>query len=191
MGKIKSLPVLTTPALDDVVPVHDTSADSTKQLTLGALLALLYPVGSMYANRAVDTNPATLFGFGTWVRIKGKMIVGIDEDDPSFNIGSSGGQKDVQAHSHGVNDPGHAHGVYDPGHNHSSNGHNQNNGNDGGQRGITWGTRFENGGTNAINPSGSNIGIYSSGTGIWLSNAGSGSTNMNPYGTAYLWERTA
>jgi hypothetical protein len=191
MPRISALNEITNPTADDILAGVDDSAETTKYLKLGTLLKMVYPIGSLYMNRTDDTSPATLFGFGTWVRIQGKTIVAVDDSDPDFAEDTTGGQKVVQQHSHGVNDPGHAHGVYDPGHNHSSNGRNQNNGNDGGQRGITWGNRFENGGYNAINPAGTGIGIYGSGTGIWLANAGSGANNMNPYTTAYVWERTA
>ena len=39
----------------------------------------LYPVGSIYINASVSTNPSTLFGFGTWVEFgKGRVLVGVD-----------------------------------------------------------------------------------------------------------------
>jgi hypothetical protein len=49
------------------------SVDNNSTLTI---LALVYPVGSLYMNRTVATNPATLLGFGTWVAITDKMIMG-------------------------------------------------------------------------------------------------------------------
>lgn len=41
-----------------------------------ALLAAVYPIGSYYFNETDPTNPATLFGFGTWTAVADKFIVG-------------------------------------------------------------------------------------------------------------------
>ena len=49
----------------------------TGQTTLAALGNLFYPVGSLYMNQAVSTNPATLLGFGTWVAITDRVIIGV------------------------------------------------------------------------------------------------------------------
>lgn len=43
---------------------------------IAALGAILYPVGSYYFNETDSTNPNTLFGFGTWVAVTDKFIVG-------------------------------------------------------------------------------------------------------------------
>ena len=64
----------------------------------------LYPVGSIYINAGVTTNPATLLGFGTWVAFgAGKVIVGQDTGDASFNsLEETGGSKNAVnvSHSH-------------------------------------------------------------------------------------------
>ena len=50
------------------------------------VLEKIYPVGSIYINAAVSTNPATLLGFGTWVAFgAGKTIVGLDSGDTDFD----------------------------------------------------------------------------------------------------------
>jgi hypothetical protein len=49
-----------------------SNVDNNSTLTI---LALAYPVGSLYMNRTVSTNPATLLGFGTWTAITDKMIM--------------------------------------------------------------------------------------------------------------------
>lgn len=56
------------------------------------------PVGTIYENGLDPTNPAELFGFGTWERIgKGRVTVGVDEGDPDFDtVGKTGGEKEVQ-----------------------------------------------------------------------------------------------
>ena len=47
------------------------------QVTAAIVNALVYPVGSIYFNAAVSTNPATLLGFGTWeAYAAGRVMVG-------------------------------------------------------------------------------------------------------------------
>ena len=70
-------------------------------------LKLAYPIGQPYITQS-NTNPSTILGFGTWERVKGKVLVGLDEDDTDFNtIGKTGGEKthtltvnEIPAHSH-------------------------------------------------------------------------------------------
>jgi hypothetical protein len=46
-------------------------------LDAATINALVYPVGSIYFNAAVATNPATLLGFGTWAAYgAGRVMVG-------------------------------------------------------------------------------------------------------------------
>ncbi len=57
-----------------------------------AVLQKVFPIGSRYVTQS-DTNPATILNFGTWKRLKGKVCVGLDEDDSNFNeIGKTGGE---------------------------------------------------------------------------------------------------
>ena len=57
------------------------------------LMELVFPIGSTYITQS-NTNPNTILNFGTWERLKGKVCVGLDEDDTSFNtIGKTGGEK--------------------------------------------------------------------------------------------------
>ena len=66
------------------VGTNTTQAASTAFVTAatGAITAafinnLVYPVGSIYTNMAVATNPATLLGMGTWVAYAtGRVLVG-------------------------------------------------------------------------------------------------------------------
>lgn len=54
---------------------------------------LIYPIGSIYIS-INSKNPGDIFG-GTWERIKGKMLVGVDEADVDFNTsGKTGGEKE-------------------------------------------------------------------------------------------------
>ena len=56
------------------------------------ILQLSFPVGQPYVTQT-DTNPSTILGFGTWERVKGRVLVGLDENDTNFNtIGKTGGE---------------------------------------------------------------------------------------------------
>lgn len=77
-------------------------------------LQALHPVGSIYI-AVISTNPASLFGFGTWVAFgTGRTLVGINAADPIMDTAEeTGGSKDavVVSHTHTatVTDPGHVH----------------------------------------------------------------------------------
>lgn len=47
------------------------------------LLDIIYPVGSYYMS-SLNKSPADLFGWGTWARVKGRVLVGVDENDPAL-----------------------------------------------------------------------------------------------------------
>jgi len=82
---------------------HDrTGAHSAS--AIAAIGSVLYPVGSIYTNAAVSTNPATLLGFGTWVAFgAGRVPVGVDGSDSDFDtVGETGGSKFLQSHTHGT-----------------------------------------------------------------------------------------
>ena len=54
-----------------------TTAFVGTALTAATINALVYPVGSIYFNAQVATNPATLLGFGTWeAYAAGRVMVG-------------------------------------------------------------------------------------------------------------------
>lgn len=65
-------------------------------------MSAVYPVGSIYINAAVSTNPNTLLGFGTWEAFgAGKVIVGLDASDALFDtLEETGGSKNAIAVSH-------------------------------------------------------------------------------------------
>lgn len=68
----------------------------TYQPLVDALLALIYPIGSIYMS-VNDTNPATFLG-GTWVRWgQGRVPVGVNENDSDFETPEKeGGEKKHQ-----------------------------------------------------------------------------------------------
>jgi microcystin-dependent protein len=102
---------------------------------------MFMPVGFIYIS-ANNTNPATLFGFGTWQPITGKVLVGVDVNDTDFDVaGKTGGAKThtltvaqlaththVQdAHNHTQNAHTHvqdSHNHTQQAHNHTQNAHN-------------------------------------------------------------------
>jgi hypothetical protein len=58
------------------------------------LLKIIFPIGSSYITQE-NTNPNTILGFGEWERAKGKVLIGLDEDDTDLNtIGKTGGEKE-------------------------------------------------------------------------------------------------
>lgn len=70
-----------------------------------------YPIGSIYINASVATNPATLLGFGTWEAFAaGRVMVGINAADTAFDtLEETGGTKtetltvaQMPSHKHGL-----------------------------------------------------------------------------------------
>jgi len=57
----------------------------------------LYPVGSIYTNAAVATNPATLLGFGTWATFgAGRVMVSLDSSNALMDtVGETGGSANL------------------------------------------------------------------------------------------------
>lgn len=98
---------LASPALTGT-PTAPTAAAGTNTVQVAttafvqAALQALYPVGSVYINAAVTTNPATLLGFGTWAEIgAGRVLVGQDTLDTAFDVmGETGGSKDAVTVDH-------------------------------------------------------------------------------------------
>jgi hypothetical protein len=143
-----------------------------------AAIALLYPVGSIYTNASVSTNPATLLGFGTWTAFgAGRVMVGFNASNALFDTAEeTGGSADaiVVSHTHTATST-----VTDPGHSHSVQGF------------IVGGAS-----SNQTGVLGANIASGTSTTGITvattIASAGSSGTNANyqPYITVYMWKRT-
>ncbi len=81
--------------------------NATSVADLATLLNYIYPVGTV-VTLGVSTNPATLFGIGTWTAIAGRVIVGIDAGQTEFDtLNETGGAKthtlditEIPAHTH-------------------------------------------------------------------------------------------
>ena len=71
---------------------------------------LVYPVGSIYTNMAVATNPATLLGMGTWVAYAtGQVLVGYESSGTFDSLDESLGAEtttltvaNLPSHTHGI-----------------------------------------------------------------------------------------
>jgi hypothetical protein len=83
-------------------PTASSGTNTTQIATTAFVLAAIYPVGSIYINASVSTNPATLLGFGTWTAFgAGKVLVGLDSSDAIFDtLEETGGSKDAIAVTH-------------------------------------------------------------------------------------------
>ena len=174
-----------TPTAPTASPGTNNTQIATTAFVQAALRAM-YPVGSVYINAAVTTNPATLLGFGTWVEIgAGRVLVGQNTGDGSFaSLGQTGGSKDavVVSHTHSatatVSDPGHSHNIP----------HNIDSG--------TAGSYIScNDGPNNITTSLSIAETNTTGitVGVTVNSTGSSGTNANlqPYIVVKMWQRTA
>jgi len=150
-----------------------------------ALLETIYHVGSVYTSKS-STSPATRFGFGTWVRIKGKFIVGLDEADTAFDgAGEEGGSK-THTHTNTLSVNGHVLTIAEmPSHTHSiafTTGENDGSPNGNDVRNSQTPAEF----TATTNSAGSNQ-AHTHG----LSGGVGTSSNIPPYKAYYIWERTA
>ena len=75
------------------------------------LLNMFYPVGSVYETMDSSFDPNKKWG-GTWERIKGRVLVGVDENDSDFNTAEKiGGEKthklsvsEMPSHSHSASE---------------------------------------------------------------------------------------
>lgn len=130
------------------------------------LLNMFYPVGSVYETMDSSFDPNKKWG-GTWERIKGKVLVGVDEDDDDFNTSEKiGGEK---AHTLVVNElPSHTHTNYAK------------------RTNIT----INNSGNTHVTCHSSNSGA-TVGNNIGSTGEGVAHNNLQPYITCYIWKRTA
>jgi len=160
-------------------------------LLLTDVLKAVYPVGAYYMSDS-PTNPATVFGFGTWTQVKGRMLIGVDSADADWDTpGDVGGEKthvltptEMPNHDHGpgslaatVTGSSHTHGI---------------------QRGTSTGSA----------PARAASGNTTAAADFNTDNAGSGHThtisgltgtrgsdnahnNMPPFIATYMWRRTA
>jgi len=139
-----------------------------------AALAALHPVGSIYINATVSTNPGTLLGFGTWTAFgAGRVMVGFDSGNALFDTAEeTGGSANatLPTHTHTITDPGHLH-TY--------------------SKATT--TSVQSGTATPCFVANTTDNTSTAFTGITVDSAGTSGTNANyqPYITVYMWKRTA
>lgn len=169
---------LDSEAMYDILDAKAKTLESTESGELSVSVALVesmitaavlerskkeHPVGSYYTSDK-DTEPAEIFGFGTWERVKGVVLLGADED--SYPVGSEGGEAE---HTLTVKEmPSHTHGLmrYT------------------GTDDQNWSGHLENG--LCANDSPNYLAANTNATG-----GGKPHNNMMPYHAAYCWRRTA
>jgi hypothetical protein len=173
-ANISSPDLLGTPTAPTASSGVSTTQIATTAFVTAALSAI-YPIGSIYINAGVSTNPNTLLGFGTWTAFgDGKVLVGLDSSDASFDtLEETGGSKDavVVSHTHTITDPGHLHGL---GHNVTML-----------SSGSSWGNTGSGSGI-ITQTSTATTGITNASTGVSGTNA-----NVQPYIVVKMWKRTA
>ena len=150
--------------------LDDTKSEAVTEAVDAALQAMM-PVGFV-VTLGVNTNPATLYGFGTWTAIQGRVIVGISGSDTEFDtLNETGGAK---THTLTVNEM--------PAHRHDT----QLDVDTGGKFGIGGGS----GAGKGVATSGTNN-IYNNSLTIRSEGGGAAHNNLQPYIVKYVWERTA
>jgi len=97
LGTAQASKAVTVNASKDSTGMRNLVVSGTVTSSAGLLTSIqaIYPVGSIYINAAVATNPGTLLGFGTWTAFgTGKVMVGFDTNDADFNtVQETGGAK--------------------------------------------------------------------------------------------------
>ena len=112
-GTVYTTPTLPTGSIATTQTFGNSSTAIATTAFVQAALAALHPVGSIYINATVSTNPGTLLGFGTWTAFgAGRVPVGFDSGNVLFDTAEeTGGSADsvVVSHTHVATDAGHTH----------------------------------------------------------------------------------
>ena len=152
-----------------------TGANTTQVATTAFVqtaLQAIYPVGSIYMNAAVSTNPATLLGFGTWAAYaEGKVPVGKASSGTFDTLNATGGAE-TDSHTLTLSEI--------PSHNHSNGSYDR--------------LLLQNGETTVASVDGS-AGEPNLGSSGAIQAAGGGAAHthdiLQPYIVVYMWKRTA
>jgi hypothetical protein len=142
----------------------DTKIPSQKAVV--TFLRAMYPVGTIYTNTTVSTNPATLFGFGTWSAYgAGRVLVSKAESGTFATAGATGGAEthtlttaQMPVHSHNLND------IYE---------------------------NYAGAGTSYFRPTRNTSSAVSDQYGVTNTGGGGAHNNLQPYIVCYVWERVS
>ena len=109
---VEASKAVTADANKDITGARNLTITGTLSAGSGLIsLSDVYPVGSIYINASVATNPGTLLGFGTWVAFgAGRVMVGLDAGQTEFDTAEeTGGAKthtltisEIPAHTHNL-----------------------------------------------------------------------------------------
>ena len=149
-------------------PTASAGTSSTQVASTAFVQAALigaYPVGSIYFNAAVATNPNTLLGFGTWAAYGGgRVMVGVHSSGTFDGLNETGG---AETHTLSTSEiPSHSHDV-------------------------TWPRSNNSGGGGPTSPC-TSAGDGGALTQVSQTQGGGGAhNNLQPYITVYMWKRTA
>jgi hypothetical protein len=132
------------------------------------IMALIYPVGSVYTNATDSTNRGTLLGFGTWAAVgEGRVLVGKAGSGTFATAGGTGGAETTTLTAAQSGLPAHLHKMK------------------AGSGGVNNGV---------YNYASSNDTLVSSDVAsdnVAAANASEAHTNLQPFLVVYLWVRTA
>ena len=169
LGTVEASKAVTADANKDITGARNLTITGTLSAGSGLIsLSDVYPVGSIYINAAVSTNPATLLGFGTWAAFgTGRTMVGIDAAQTEFDtLEETGGAK---THTLTISEmPSHAH----------AQGSHYSTAGDGGAYNTEF-IRDHSDTAHGPNVTSSHVG------------GGSAHNNLQPYIVVYMWKRTA
>ena len=161
----KASPPLTgTPTAPTAAVATDSTQIATTAFVKDVLETYIYPVGSIYFNMAVSTNPATLLGFGTWAAYaEGRVLVGFQSSGTFDALDESLGAETVTLST--ANLPAHTHTVHDTDHTQTP---------------------------DNVDTTANEYGKYTAGAGTTGSTGGgTAHSNLQPSKTLYIWKRTA
>ncbi len=90
-----------TPLAPTAAVGTDSTQIATTAFVKNVLETYIYPVGSIYFNMAVSTNPGTLLGFGTWAAYaEGRVLVGFQSSGTFDSLDESLGAEAPASGSH-------------------------------------------------------------------------------------------
>ena len=163
-----------TPLAPTAAVGTDSTQIATTAFVKNVLENYIYPVGSIYFNMAVSTNPGTLLGFGTWLAYaEGRVLVGFQSSGTFDALDESLGAETASAATSGSTAISIA---QMPAHTHDTN--------------INAGNSTD-GNPNIASGGGDTGNITTSSTGGGGGHTHGSTPTLQPSKTLYIWKRTA